>query len=50
MSQEELAFESRLHRTYVSNVEIGGRNPSLGSLVKLAEGLGCEIADLFPRG
>ena len=49
ISQEELAWQSNLHRTYVSAIEGGRRNPSLGSLVKLATGLECEIADLFPR-
>lgn len=47
-SQEELAWQAGLHRTYVADVELGKRNLSLGSQVQLAAGLGCEVRDLFP--
>jgi len=40
VSQEELAFRCRLHRTEVSLLERGGREPRLGTLVKLAAALG----------
>ena len=38
-SQEELAFRAGLHRTYVSGVERGVRNPTVLVLSQLAEAL-----------
>jgi transcriptional regulator with XRE-family HTH domain len=38
-SQEELAFESGIHRTYVSGLERGIRNPTITVVQKLAESL-----------
>jgi len=35
-SQEEFAFESDLHRTYVSGIERGIRNPTVTTIRKLA--------------
>lgn len=42
ISQEELAFDADLHRTYVSGVERGIRNPSVLIVAKLAAALGVE--------
>lgn len=39
LSQEGLAFECGLHRTYVSGVERGVRNPTVVVLEKIAEAL-----------
>lgn len=36
-SQEELAFEAGLHRTYVSDLERCARNPSIEIIEKLAK-------------
>jgi transcriptional regulator with XRE-family HTH domain len=40
ISQEELAKRCELHRTEVSLLERGGREPRLGTMVKLATALG----------
>lgn len=46
-SQEDLAFESGLHRTYVSGIERGVRNPTLLILEKLAKSLGVAPTELL---
>ena len=35
-SQEELAFESGVHRTYISGLERGVRNPTITIVARLA--------------
>jgi len=45
-SQDALANDSGLHRTYVGAVERGERNPTYLTLVKYARGLGLSVADL----
>jgi transcriptional regulator with XRE-family HTH domain len=47
LSQEELAFEAGLDRTYVNSVENGKRNISLVNIVRLAEALEIPTSDLF---
>lgn len=47
ISQEELAFRAKLHRTYVSDVERGSRNISLENIEKLAQALDIKITELF---
>jgi len=47
MSQEELAFESGLHRTYISDIERGARNVSVVNIEKIAKALGVSVKDLF---
>jgi CheY-like chemotaxis protein len=49
LSQEELADRAGLHRTYVSDVERGTRNVSLGSIEKLAHALGLSVWRLFEK-
>ncbi|WP_423066119.1 helix-turn-helix domain-containing protein [Devosia sp. CN2-171] len=40
MSQEDLAFESGLHRTYISGIERGVRNVGLDNVSVIAQALG----------
>jgi len=48
VSQEELAFRSGLHRTYVGSVERGERNLSLENIFVFAKALKCSPKDLMP--
>ena len=47
ISQEELAERCEIHRTEVSLLERGGREPRLGTMVKLATALGTTGPSLF---
>ena len=49
ISQEELAHRAGLHRTYVSDLERGARNPSVESIEKLARALELSVSKLFER-
>jgi transcriptional regulator with XRE-family HTH domain len=48
LSQEELAFRSSIHRTYISDVERGSRNISIANIEKLAKALKVKMKDLVP--
>lgn len=45
-SQEELAAECRMTQAQVALIEAGQANPTLRSLVKLANALGCSVSEL----
>ncbi len=47
LSQEELAERAGLHRTYVSDVERGIRNLTIGAAWFLAQGLELELKDMM---
>lgn len=47
-SQEELAFEAGLHRTYIGHVERAERNLTLENIYVLARALDCHPRDLIP--
>ncbi|WP_377158401.1 helix-turn-helix domain-containing protein [Roseateles sp. UC29_93] len=49
-SQEALAFESGLHRTFIAHVERLHRNASIDNIERLAQALEVPVRDLFaPR-
>ena len=50
ISQEELATQTNLDRTYISGLERGKRNPSLLTLLKLTQTLSIPIEKLFKGG
>jgi transcriptional regulator with XRE-family HTH domain len=46
-SQEFLADEAGMHRTYLWGIEQGVRNPSVRHLTRIAEALGVSLVALF---
>ncbi|MFX1679894.1 helix-turn-helix transcriptional regulator [Mitsuaria sp. CC2] len=46
-SQEALALESGLHRTFVAHVERLRRNASLDNIERMARALGVPVRELF---
>jgi Predicted transcriptional regulators len=47
MSQEQLALEAGMERSYVSDLERGTRNPSVRALGRLADALGVAPHELL---
>ena len=47
LTQEQLANDTELHQRWISNVETGKRNPSYGSLRRLAAGLELTASELI---
>jgi transcriptional regulator with XRE-family HTH domain len=48
-SQEELAYRADIHRTYISGLERGLRNPTVTVVERLVKALGCTWSDLLDR-
>ena len=46
-SQEQYAFEAGIHRTYVSDIERGARNPTITVVEKLARPFGITASELL---
>jgi transcriptional regulator with XRE-family HTH domain len=49
MTQEQLALEAGMERSYVSDLERGQRNPSVRAVGRLAEALSVEPMVLLDR-
>jgi transcriptional regulator with XRE-family HTH domain len=47
MSQEDLAYKSDLHRTYIGMIERAEKNITLINIEKIAHGLDVKIIDLL---
>ncbi len=47
LTQEALSLRSELHQRWISNVETGKRNPSYGSLRRLAGALEISTSELL---
>ena len=49
LSQEQLAFDADVDRSYIGGIERGERNVSFLTLVKIAECLDCDVSK-FTKG
>lgn len=47
ISQEELAFRSEIHRTYIASLEVGKRNVSIETLEKVVKALDVSMSEFF---
>lgn len=47
LSQENLAFNSELHRTYISQIERGLKSPTVETMFKLCKALGVRPSELI---
>ncbi len=47
LSQEGFAFEAEIHRTYISDLERGARNPTITVVEKLAKTLKVKVGVLL---
>jgi transcriptional regulator with XRE-family HTH domain len=47
LSQEELAFRAKVHRTYLGGIERGERNLALKNIVAIAKALDISLSELF---
>lgn len=47
LSQERLAFDSGLDRTFISLLERGRRQPSLTTLLQLSKALGVKASEII---
>lgn len=49
ITQEDFATDAGIDRGYISGVERGVRNPSVTVLVRIADAIGVDVAELFDR-
>jgi regulatory protein munI len=47
ISQEDFADKCNLHRTYISDIELGKRNVSLENIERIACALNISLSDFF---
>ena len=47
LSQEELGYRAKLHRTYISSIERGERNVSVENIFAIADALKVPHGDLL---
>ena len=46
-TQQKLADKVGIHLSYIGNIEIGAKRPSLETLFRIADELGVKVSDFF---
>lgn len=49
LSQEKFAEKAKIHRTYVSSIELGKVDPSITVANKVAQALDVKLSDIIKR-
>lgn len=49
LSQEDLAFNCELHRTYIGSLERGEKVATIVTLEKITKALGISLSDFFKK-
>ena len=49
LSQEELAFKTNLHRTYISLLERDQKSPSLRTVITIAAAMGYSLLEFVKK-
>jgi XRE family transcriptional regulator, regulator of sulfur utilization len=49
LSQEDLAFNCELHRTYIGSLERGEKVATILTLEKITKALGISLSDIFKK-
>ena len=49
MTQEELSFEAKLDRTYISHLENDKKSPTVDTLFRICKALGLPASQLIAR-
>ena len=49
LTQEQLAFEAELDRTYISHLENGHKSPTVEVLFRIAAALGIPASEILAR-
>ncbi len=49
MTQDDLALASGVNRAFISNIEQGTRNPSIGAIASIAQALGMKPSKLLAK-
>ncbi|MBA3856950.1 MAG: XRE family transcriptional regulator [Cyanobacteria bacterium PR.3.49] len=49
LTQDDLAAESGVNRAFISNIEQGRRNPSIGAVASIAKGLKTKVSKMLAK-